>query len=74
MTQDAKSKLEQYLAVRFEESPFLFTSLSPNSKGKGLSRNAIEDIVRHYAACVGINKKVTPHTLRHSFATSLLKK
>lgn len=31
-------------------------------------------MVKHYAQLVGITKKVTPHTLRHSFATMLIKK
>jgi len=39
-----------------------------------LSRNSIEEIVKKYAALAGIGKKVTPHTLRHSFATALIKK
>ena len=49
-------------------------SLSRNGFGEHLSRNSIEDIVRKYASLAGINKKVTPHTLRHSFATALIKK
>jgi integrase/recombinase XerD len=48
--------------------------LSGNSFGKNLSRNSIEDIVRKYKNKAWIKKKVTPHTLRHSFATTLLKK
>ena len=67
--------IKEYLDTRNDDNPFLFTSLSNNGLGDaGLTRNAIEDLVRHYAQAVWIDKKVTPHVLRHSFATSLLKK
>jgi len=55
-------------------SPYVFVSLANNTKGKQLSRNSVEAIVRDYARLAWIHKRVTPHTLRHSFATSLLKK
>jgi integrase/recombinase XerD len=40
--------------------------------GKKLSRQSMWKIIHRYAALAGIKKKITPHTLRHSFATHLL--
>lgn len=37
-----------------------------------LNRHSIERIIRHYATKAGLSKKVTPHTMRHLFATDLL--
>ena len=74
LTKDAKDKINKYLSARSDDSEFLFISLSGNSYWLPLSRNTIESIVKNYAKLVGINQKVTPHTLRHSFATSLLRK
>ena len=67
-------KLLHYLDMRKDSYCPLFISLSKNSYGQQLSRNSVEAIVKRYANLVGIKKKVTPHTLRHSFATTLLKK
>jgi len=66
--------LKAYTKLRTDTGPYLFMTLSKNKIGEHLSRNSIEDIVKKYAALVGIKKKVTPHTLRHSFATALIKK
>lgn len=60
--------------LRVDTYEAVFISLSRNSYGKAISRNSIEALVKHYAGLVGITKKVTPHTLRHSFATMLIKK
>lgn len=74
LTKSAQEKLRSYLALREDPYPHLFISLANNSYGQQLSRNAVEELVKKYATLVGIEKKVTPHTLRHSFATSLLKR
>lgn len=41
-------------------------------RGKSISRNMVFMIVKQLTALAGIDKDVSPHTLRHSFATSLL--
>ena len=74
LTQDAKEKLKKYILSRADNSKYLFISLSWNSYWEPLSRNSIESLVKKYAELVGITEKVTPHTLRHSFATSLLRR
>ena len=74
LTQDAKQKIKQYILSRWDDSEYLFISLSPNSYWNPLSRNSVEWLVKKYAKLVWIEEKVTPHTLRHSFATSLLRR
>jgi site-specific recombinase XerD len=70
----AREKLEKYMMMRSDDCPHLFISLSNFRSYVQITRNGIEEIVKHYAKMGGIEKKVTPHTLRHSFATSLIKK
>jgi integrase/recombinase XerD len=45
-----------------------------NSRGGRLSRMGLWGIVRRYAVAVGVEKVLTPHVLRHSFATHLLER
>src|ERR1043166_4458938 len=54
--------------LKGKSSPYLFVTRS----GKPLSRQGFWKLIHRYALAAGIEKKVTPHTLRHSFATHLL--
>ena len=51
----------------FEDTLFL------NRRGKGLTRQMIFTILKDLTIKINLNKKISPHTLRHSFATHLLK-
>jgi integrase/recombinase XerD len=53
-----------------KESPFLFI----NRSGKGMSRQGFWKNLRDYARRAGLHKRITPHLLRHSFATHLLER
>jgi len=53
---------------RSSDDEYLFVSRS----GKRLQREAVWELIRRYAARAGCGSDVSPHTLRHSFATHLL--
>ena len=64
----AARALEAYLADRAATRGPLFT----NRRGGRLTPRAIHAIVRRSAVAAGIARRVSPHTLRHTFATHLL--
>lgn len=77
LSHQAKHFLKEYLDLREDDSPHLFVRHDRAKKGEGgevgaLTPRSIERLVHRYSILAGIPKHVTPHTLRHSFATDLL--
>lgn len=76
LSDEAKNTLKEYLKIRKDTSDALFVKISDENKKQqdelGLTRRSIERIVKQYAIVAGISKKVTPHVIRHCFATDLL--
>ncbi len=72
--QSLSDKMDDYLKVRNEyfvkvkDNGYLFL----NRFGNKISRNYCWQLIKKYCKAAGIKKNVSPHTLRHSFATHLL--
>jgi integrase/recombinase XerD len=67
--EETRFLIENYLNVRFHQGDYMFL----NRFGSPITPRYIQMMIKKYASIAGIKKKVTPHILRHSFATHLLK-
>ncbi len=75
LSASAKKAVGDYLKKRGDMGEALFVGYGRIGKGKDLGRltpRSVERIVKQYATKAGITRKVTPHVIRHSFATDLL--
>ena len=73
LSPSAKKTVKEYLDKRDDVEGALFISYGrAGKKTQALTPRSVERIVKHYAVKAGITRKVTPHIIRHSFATDLL--
>ncbi len=73
LSDSAKQAVAAYLKARKDMEEALFVNYGRGKQKPGrLTPRAVEMIVKYYAIKSGITKKVTPHVIRHSFATDLL--
>lgn len=72
---EAKDAIRAYLDKRDDIDDAMFVQCGRQAKTADSARltpRSVERIVKHYAIKAGITRKVTPHVIRHSFATDLL--
>jgi integrase/recombinase XerD len=74
MGEEAASWLEKYFR---EARPFLLNNMPdevvfPSTRAQAMTRQTFWHRIKHWATVAGIDKPLSPHTLRHAFATHLL--
>ncbi len=73
LTPSAKEWLKRYLDKREDTDRALFVRTKGEKGDLRLTARSVERLITFYAKKAGLSKKVTPHTLRHSLATAMLR-
>jgi len=82
ISDEARNAVQKYLDKRKDMDDALFVQIQNEKQNDKLAKNrdtlrltsrSVERIIKQYAIKAGISKKVTPHVIRHSFATDLLR-
>jgi site-specific recombinase XerD len=77
LSHNARHWLGEYYKHRADKEPWMFLrhdrAIKRSSEElKPLTPRSVQRLVQYYAKAAGITKRITPHTLRHSYATDLL--